>query len=127
MIDVVAGCIIRDNKVLLAKRKSGNLKDKWEFPGGKKEDDESFEDALKREIFEELSIKIEVLEKIGEKRFSTDDEDFVLHLYNCRHVGGKINLSVHSKVVWIKYDDIFKFDMPSADKYFIKNIERYFE
>lgn len=67
MIEVVAGVIYKDNKFLIAQR---NLKKAqgglWEFPGGKVEKGESYENALTREIKEEFNANIEVKEYIGE-------------------------------------------------------------
>ena len=59
-IEVCAAVIIKDKKILLTQRGYGEYKDKWEFPGGKIEKDESKEDAIKREIKEELDASIKI-------------------------------------------------------------------
>ena len=59
-VKVVAAIIVNSGKVLSCKRGYGNHKGEWEFPGGKIENGETFEEALKREIKEELDIEIEV-------------------------------------------------------------------
>lgn len=63
-INVVAAIIRKSNQILIAKRSKGELSDLWEFPGGKIEYNESPQQALKREIYEELEIEIEVKEHL---------------------------------------------------------------
>ena len=60
MIKVVAAIIIDDNKVFATQRGYGGFKSGWEFPGGKVEANETPEDALKREIMEELNVSIDI-------------------------------------------------------------------
>jgi ADP-ribose pyrophosphatase len=67
--DVVAAIIIKDNKYFIAQRnRNKHLGLKWEFPGGKVEKNETFENALKREIKEELNIDILIKNKLGEEK-----------------------------------------------------------
>ena len=63
-INVVAGIIKKDNKIFIAERGYGEFKDGWEFPGGKIENGETPEEALRREIQEELDTEISVKERI---------------------------------------------------------------
>ena len=66
-IDVVAGVIFSGDRLLLHRRKKGDaLEGTWEFPGGKVEEGETQEEALRREILEEMGLEIEVEEKLGE-------------------------------------------------------------
>ena len=72
MINVVAAIIKKNNYYLIVKRnKNKHLGLKWEFPGGKVEKNETFEDALRREIKEELDIKINIIEKFSEEKYKT--------------------------------------------------------
>ena len=64
-IEVVAAIIKKDNKIFVTQRGYGEFKDKWEFPGGKIEPNETKEEALKREIKEELKASIIIDEFIG--------------------------------------------------------------
>ncbi len=125
MIDVVAACIYKNNKILLARRKSGILKGKWEFPGGKIEKNESSRDALTREIKEELSIKIEVKNKIGSHPFEVEGKKYCLHLFQCDFKGSTIKLKDHSEVKWILPEEIKDFDLATADISFIDKILNY--
>lgn len=87
-IEVVAAIIIdNDGKILATRRGYGDMAGLWEFPGGKIEKGESPEDALKREIREELNVDIEV-----EKFITTVDYDYpvfhlTMHCYQCRLTG----------------------------------------
>ena len=65
VIEVAAGLVFRDGKLLITQRPAGgHLAGLWEFPGGKREPDESFEDCLRRELMEELGIEVEIGEQI---------------------------------------------------------------
>ncbi len=77
-INVVAAVIVQDDRILATQRGYGEFKDGWEFPGGKIESGESPEDALKREIMEELKVEIDVRELIGVVEY--DYTDFHLNM-----------------------------------------------
>ncbi len=119
MTDVVAGCIFKDNRFLLARRKFGKFKGKWEFPGGKRKSDETLQEALKREILEELFVEIEVLNKIGENSFYISDNRYILHLFKCLYIEGSFVLTDHDKIEWINANDLSDFDLMPADKAFV--------
>jgi ADP-ribose pyrophosphatase len=81
-IHVVAAIIKKDNKYLIVQRnKNKHLGLKWEFPGGKVDENESFESALKREIQEELSIEINIYKKIAEETYKDEKIDIIKHYY----------------------------------------------
>lgn len=93
MIEVVAGVIYKDNNFLIAQR---NLKKSqgglWEFPGGKVEKGETYEDALAREIKEDFNASIEVNEYIGENIYHYPEKDIKLIFYKARLLSEKIEL-----------------------------------
>ena len=66
----------------------------WEFPGGKVEKGETFEIALKREIKEELSIEINIKNKLGEENYQDDNINVKLHYFICSHLNGEIETEV---------------------------------
>ena len=77
--DVVAAIIKKEDQYLLAKRsKEKYMGLKWEFPGGKVEQNETFKDALSREIFEELNVNIEIHNKVAEERYQDEEINIVL-------------------------------------------------
>lgn len=117
MIEVVAGVIYKNNKFLIAKR---NLKKAqgglWEFPGGKVEKGESYENALAREIKEEFNANIEVNEYIGENIHHYPEKDIKLIFYKARLLSEKIELLEHEDYKWITKYDKDNFEFAGADK-----------
>lgn len=117
MIEVVAGVIYKNNKFLIAQR---NLKKAqgglWEFPGGKVEKGESYENALAREIKEEFNANIEVNEYIGENIHHYPEKDIKLIFYKTRLLSEKIELLEHEDYKWITKDDKDNFEFAGADK-----------
>ena len=96
MKNVVAAIIKKNNQFLIVQRnKNKHLGLKWEFPGGKVQESETFEKALLREIKEELNITIIIHEKIAEEKYKDDKIDIVLHYYLCSHKSGAMELSEH--------------------------------
>ena len=84
MIDVVAAVIKKNNKYFIAQRnRQKHFAYHWEFPGGKVDPDESFENALKREINEELSIKIKIKNKIASEKHVDDKINVEVHYFLC--------------------------------------------
>lgn len=117
MIEVVAGVIYKDNKFLIAQR---NLKKSqgglWEFPGGKVEKGESYENALTREIKEEFNANIEVKEYIGENIHHYPEKDIKLLFYKARLLSEKIELLEHEDYKWITKEYKDNFEFAGADK-----------
>ena len=114
--DVVAAIIKKDDCYLLAKRnKEKYMGLKWEFPGGKVEKDESFEEALSREILEELNVNIEIHNKVAEERYQDDEIDIVLHYYMCSLIDTDIVLSEHEAIEWVKKQDFLNYEFVPGD------------
>ncbi|WP_455682361.1 (deoxy)nucleoside triphosphate pyrophosphohydrolase [Thomasclavelia sp.] len=104
-INVVAAIIKKDNKVLIANRKNGEFAGMFEFPGGKIEDGETSEQALIREIQEELETTITI-----EKYFMNvhyNYPNFILNMdcYLCTLKDNQINLNNHNTIKWITLDE----------------------
>ena len=82
--DVVAAIIKKDNQYLIVQRnKKKHLGLKWEFPGGKVNFNETFEEALFREIKEELNISINIYKKIAVEKYKDEKVNIILHYYIC--------------------------------------------
>ena len=114
--NVVAAIIKKDNLYLIAKRnRHKHLGLKWEFPGGKVNLKETFEEALLREIKEELSISIEIHHKIAEESFRDEKINVVLHYFICSHTLGSITLNEHEDYAWVEKKDFDKYDFAEGD------------
>ena len=105
-IEVVAAIIRRDDRIFATQRGYGEFKDWWEFPGGKMEPGESPEEALVREIREELDAEISV-----DKLLSTIDWDYpsfhlTLHCYLCSLLSEALHLNEHEAARWLGADEL---------------------
>ena len=114
--DVVAAIIKKDNFYLIVQRNRNKYMGlKWEFPGGKVETNETFHEALSREIQEELSIQINVHEKIAEEKYKDDQIDIILHYYLCSEKSGTTILNEHENIAWVEKKDFDKYDFVEGD------------
>ena len=124
MLEVVAALIIKDNKLMICQRpafKSRPLL--WEFPGGKVEENETKEQALKRECKEELDILIEVRDLYAEVSYTYPDISINLSLFKASVKNGEPRLIEHNDLKWINLDQLDEFDFCSADKSIIEKLK----
>ena len=124
-IKVVAGLILQNNKLLICQRP--NFKDhplKWEFPGGKIKNDETNEEALIREINEELSIKIINYEELISYNFNYKDlnKKVFIYFYLVNNFSGKVLNNFHKELKWIEIKDIREYDFLEGDLKIIDHI-----
>lgn len=125
-IRVSAAVIHRDGKILATQRGYGEYKGKWEFPGGKREEGESGEEALYREIREELDSKVKI-----EKLICTTDYDYptfhlTMDVYLSTLIEGKLTLLEHEDAKWVSLDSIDNLDWLPADWSVIDEIKKHF-
>lgn len=121
---VVAGAIIKDGKVFSAQRgNKGKTAFKFEFPGGKIEPGETPEQALARELKEELSIDVKVYELIT--AIVDEYEDVILHIdtYRCELISGTPTLSEHIALAWSNKEELDKLQFSPADKPTLEKIK----
>ena len=117
---VVAGVVQRDGKIMLCQRRPGVHNGlKWEFPGGKLEDGESPEDALRRELREELSIEVEVGHVLDAVYHRYADRDVLLLFYPCKIVAGEPRTVDCNAVAWVAPEDVPGYDFADADRVFV--------
>ena len=124
-IKVVAGLILQNNKLLICQRP--NFKDhplKWEFPGGKIKNDETNEEALHREINEELSINIINFEELISYNFNYKDlnKKVFIYFYLVNNFSGKVLNNFHKELKWIEIKDIREYDFLEGDHKIIDHI-----
>lgn len=114
-INVVAAVIVRDDRILATQRGYGEFKDGWEFPGGKIESGESPEDALKREIMEELKVEIDVRELIGVVEYDYTDFHLNMMCFWCTLKGGEVQLMENEAGRWLKKEELGEVEWLPAD------------
>jgi len=116
MTNVVAAIIKKNKKYLIVQRnKNKHLGLKWEFPGGKVHDNETFHKALSREIKEELNITINIYEKIAQEKYKDKKIDILLHYYLCSYESGTMKLNEHEAYSWVEKKDFDKYDFAEGD------------
>lgn len=115
-IHVVGAVIVKDGKILCAQRgPDKSLPYKWEFPGGKIEKGELPEDALRREIEEEMKCKIEVENKVEYTRYEYDFGIVHLTTFICYLVEGTPKLTEHVNIKWLDPQELPSLDWAPAD------------
>ena len=126
--NVVCAVIVNNDEILIAQRnKMGSLGGFWEFPGGKVEKKESNEDALHRELLEELDLEITIVKKLDPVEHSSENYTLTLIPYLCTVGGRGIVVREHQSVKWTvtsKFDE-FEFapaDIPIVEQLKILNI-----
>ena len=121
-IKVVAAIIRDKDRIFATQRGYGEFKDGWEFPGGKIEEGETPENALIREIREELDTEISVGEKITCVEY--DYPKFHLSMdYLCSVVSGSLVLKEHENAAWLKREELESVDWLPADLELIEKIK----
>lgn len=124
-IKVVAAIIIHDNKVFATQRGYGEFKDGWEFPGGKIELDETPQEALEREIKEELDTEIEVKTLLDTVEYDYPDFHLSMDCFICEVKSGHLVLKEHEAAKWLTKDTLDSVDWLPADLGLIEKIRDY--
>ena len=120
---VTAGLIFNDEKFLITQRPDNDpFAGKWEFPGGKKRDDETLEDCLAREIREELNIQIDVQELLTKIQHEYLNFFIQLHVFRCRHISGTPQPDQNQQWQWITKKELPDFDFLDADRVAIEKL-----
>ena len=124
-IEVVASIIHQNGKILATQRGYGDFKGLWEFPGGKIEPGETTEEALRREIREELNIDISV-----EKHICTVEHDYpnfhlTMNCYGCSIVQGELVLNEHQSARWLEESEWKSIEWLPADIEVVKELQKY--
>lgn len=121
-IDVVAAVIMDNDKVFATQRGYGDFKDGWEFPGGKVEPGEALEDALVREIREELETRIRVDAFLCTVEHDYPKFHLTMHCFLCSILEGELTLTEHEAARWLGKDEIWSVDWLPADVDVVKRL-----
>jgi 8-oxo-dGTP diphosphatase len=121
---VAAALIVRDSEVLIGQRRANQpMALLWEFPGGKIEPGESAQQALARELDEELGIKATVGPKVIQIRHNYRHGGAVdLQFFSVREFEGEIQNQIYEQVRWVKLADLTTYEFLAADRNLIRDL-----
>ena len=125
-IQVVAAIICKDREIFATQRGYGAYKDWWEFPGGKIETGETPEQALAREIREELAVEITVGDRLTEVEYDYPEFHLSMACYWCSVEKGHLTLLEHEAARWLPLRDLRQVKWLPADIQVLEAIENYF-
>ena len=121
-IEVVAAIICKEDQIFATQRGYGEWKDWWEFPGGMVEVGETPEEALVREIHEELSAEICVDEFLCTVEYDYPKFHLTMHCFWCHVDSGSLTLKEHEAARWLQRDELDSVEWLPADKIVIEEI-----
>ena len=121
-VEVVAAIIRKGDKIFATQRGYGEWKDWWEFPGGKLEAGETPEEALKREIHEELSAEISVDEFLCTVEYDYPQFHLTMHCYLCSLMTDSLHLNEHEAAKWLTKDELNSVKWLPADVELISHL-----
>jgi len=126
VIEVSAALIFRDGKILITQRHAkSHLGGLWEFPGGKREPGETFEQCLVREIREELGIEVEVGEMFEEISHTYAERTVHLKFFTCKLISGKPRTLDCAAFKWVDKTELADFEFPAADTRLLEKLRAY--
>lgn len=123
-VRVVAAIIIRDGKVFATQRGYGQWQGWWEFPGGKIEAGECPQEALVREIREELEAEIQVGELIETIEWDYPDFHLTMHCFVCSLVSESMHLNEHEDSAWLTRETLHSVKWLPADKGLVDRLKK---
>ncbi len=126
-IKVAAAIIIHDNQIFATQRGYGEFKDGWEFPGGKIEEGETPQEALAREIKEELDTEIEVEDFLETVEYDYPEFHLSMDCFFCTIKSGELVLKEHEAAKWLTAETLDSVDWLPADQALVQNIKKHME
>jgi 8-oxo-dGTP diphosphatase len=124
-VEVVAAIIKQGSKIFATQRGYGDFKGYWEFPGGKMESGETPQQALIREIKEELDIVIEVGQLIETIEYDYPQFHLTMHCFICAVISGDLILKEHEAARWLTKDTLHSVEWLPADEVIIERLKNY--
>lgn len=124
MKNVTAAILVKDGKILIARRKADDRQaNKWEFPGGTVEPGETPQACLKREMQEEFGITVSVGRFLGESVYHYDHGAIKLLAYRANWISGKMVLKDHADCRWVPAAQLAEYDFAPADIPFVEKLQ----
>ena len=124
-IEVVAAIIIKDGQTFATQRGYGEFQGWWEFPGGKMEAGESPQEALKREINEELDADIQVNELLETVEWDYPNFHLTMHCFICNLLSESLHLNEHEAATWLNLENLRSVKWLPADEILLDKIAEY--
>ena len=125
IIEVAAGLIFRDGKLLITQRPAGgHLAGLWEFPGGKREANESFEDCLRRELMEELGIEVDVNDLVESITHRYPEKTIHLRFFRCAWKCREPQPLGCPAFKWVMKEELGEHSFPAADSRLLEKLRR---
>ena len=125
VVEVAAGLICEDGRYLIAKRRTGvHLAGLWEFPGGKREQGETLEECLQRELYEELNIRIDIPVPFRIIRHEYPEKTVELHFFRCSIGEGRATPLDSAEIRWVYPSEMGQYQFPPADRPIIEALQR---
>ena len=124
-VRVVAALILNQDQVLATQRGYGEFKDGWEFPGGKIEPGETPEQAIKREIREELATDIRVEQPLTTVEYDYPSFHLSMECFICKVERGNPILLEHEAARWLSYDELDDVEWLPADQLVVTEFNKY--
>ena len=122
-IEVVAGIVCRENKILATQRGYGEFKDGWEFPGGKLEAGETGVEALKRELREELDMEVVVGDLLETVEYDYPHFHLTMHCYLCQLAKDEFVLKEHEAARWLGKNQLNEVAWLPADEGIVEKLK----
>lgn len=126
-IKVAAAIIIHDNQIFATQRGYDEFKDGWEFPGGKIEEGETPQEALAREIKEELDTEIEVKDFLETVEYDYPEFHLSMDCFFCTIKSGELVLKEHEAAKWLTAETLDSVDWLPADQALVQSIKKHME
>lgn len=123
-IEVVAGIIKDGDRIFATQRGYGEFKDGWEFPGGKMEPGETPQQALARELKEELAVDVNVGDFLCTVDYDYPTFHLTMHCFYCSLVGGELTLLEHEAAKWLNMSELHTVNWLLADVEIVKALEK---
>lgn len=124
MIEVAAGIIInaRDELLICQRGPGGNCAYLWEFPGGKREPEESWEACLIRECREELDVEIEITGVFERTSYAYPDREILFTFFFAKLIAGQPQMQVHQAMRWVRAEQLQSYEFCPADCEIIRRL-----